>query len=220
MTDAPNKLSRRIAWLIVTAVTVYVATIEIRNALPRTMGYDEAWHFYVAVVSPVWYSLLAMSADTHPPLYYPPLRALASIGSDPFWPRLLSVIPTILCVPLWYALLRKLRINLPTAVVATVVLGSAYSFLHMGVLIRAYAITGVILLVALWFWIDMLPGGTGRPRRLSSIMSLLMFTLAMGFLYAGAFATTAVFTATLLVMAVNGNARQSVWRNWRQHSRG
>ena len=212
-----NKLPTLFAWLIVAGVTAYVTTTGIRNALPTTMGYDEGWHFYVAVVSPLWQSLLAMSADTHPPLYYPPLRALARIGSDPFWPRLLSVIPTILCVPLWYALQRKLGIKLAIAVVSTVILGSAYSFLHMGVLIRAYAITGVLIVAALWFWVDMLPGG-GRPRRLASVMSLLLFSLAMGFLYAGAFTTSAIFGATILVMAINGNARQAVLGNWRRHS--
>jgi hypothetical protein len=100
-----------------------------------------------------------------------------------------------------------------------VVLASAYSFLHVGVLVRSYAITSFLLLAALWFWIDLLPGSSGRPRRRSAVLSLALFSLAFGFLYVGAFATTAVFGATLLVMAISGDARRAIVDNWRQHSR-
>jgi len=219
MTTTHSKLAPTATLLTLLAITAYVAFVEISNALPKTMGYDEAWHIFVAVVSPRWHSALAMSADSHPPLYYPLLRALSRLGYDPFWPRLLSVVPTILCVPLWYSLLRKLKVGVLTALVGTVVLASAYSFLHVGVLVRSYAITVFLLIGALWFWIDLLPGSSGQPRRRSAVLSLALFSLAFGFLYAGAFATTAVFGATLLVMASSGDARQAIVDNWRQHSR-
>lgn len=214
-----HKLPHPAVLVALIGLTLYVAVTEIMHALPTTMGYDEGWHFFVAVVSPLWQSMLAMSADTHPPLYYPPLRALAHLGStDPFWPRLLSVIPTILCVPLWYALQRKLKVATVVALTTTAVLASAYSFLHMGVLIRAYAITGFIILAALWFWVDMLPGSSGRPRRRSALMSLLVFSLAMGFLYAGAFATTAYFGAAVLLMLLSADARKQIFGNWWRYS--
>lgn len=214
-----SALGRSIALLVVLAATVYVAVTEVIHALPKTLGYDEAWHAYVAVVSPLWKMALAVSADTHPPLYYPPLRALSRIGTDPFWPRLLSLVPTVLCVPLFYALLRKLRVQVVVALAATLVLASSYSFLHVGVLIRAYAATGFLLLAGLWFWVDMLPGTTGRPRRFAVIMALLMFSLAFGFLYAAVFATAAIVAATVLAMLPTKAGRTQVLSDWPRHSR-
>ena len=208
-----------VSLLAVLAATVYVAVTEVIHALPKTLGYDEAWHVYVAIVSPLWKTALALSADTHPPLYYPPLRALARIGNDPFWPRLLSLVPTVLCVPLWYALQRKLRIHVVVAVATTIVLASSYSFLHVGVLVRAYAPTGFLLLAALWFWLDMLPGSSGRPRRAASLMGLLVFSLAFGFLYAGVFATAAIIGATMLTMLLTTTGRSTVSADWLRYSR-
>ena len=218
MTFSLRNLPHPIALLILAGLTVYITVVTINYSLATTMGYDEHWHLYVATVSPLWKMVLAASSDFHPPVYYLPLRLLTKMGIDPFWSRLAAVIPTILSVPLWYFLLRKLRVNIPTALTATLVLATAYSFQHMGVLIRSYAPTAFLLLVGLWFWLDLLPGTRGKPSRWSAVMSLLFFTLAIGFLYAAAFFTSAVFGATLLVMAVNRDARQTIWDNWRRYS--
>jgi len=180
-------------------------------------SFDENWHTVFATLSPAWRAFLSMSDDTHPFLYYLLLRPFMWLGGDAWFARLLSIIPTLLTIPLWYALLRKLRISTGVALTFTVMLAVSFPFLDMGVMVRSYSLTVFMLLGALWFWADMVPGSLGRPSRWSSFLSLTLFGLAFLCLYAAGFVAAAVIGGTLLVMIASPALRSQILLNWRQH---
>lgn len=168
-------------------------------------GYDELWHTALAAVSPPWLSLQLISADVHPPLHYLLVRPLTRVGGDPFFARLAAIIPSILSVPLWYLLLRKMRVALVPALTGTLVLAISYSFIDVGVTVRSYSLATLLLLSGLWFWLDLLPdpdrAPAARPPRWSAVPALALFSLAFWTLYAAVFVTASLFLASLLVLA-------------------
>jgi len=204
-----------LALLLITAAVLWSM---VRISLAPTYGYDELWHVYLSSITPTWKFLLAASGDLHPPGHYVLLRPLLALGHDTVYPRLLSAIPAALTLPLLYALLRRWQIGAIAALTTVIVLASSINFLHLGVTVRAYALTVFLLLAALWFWSSLLPGVRGRPSRWATIASLTLFSLAFTTLYAAAFVTTAVFTATLLVMLFDASARSTIAANLRHYS--
>lgn len=205
-----NWLSR----VILLGVTISVALVQIKASMNPYYGYDEAWHLYLSSVSPLWKALEEMAVDPHPPLYYLMLRPLVSAGPEPFWPRLLSVVPAVLSIPLWYALLRKLNIARGVALTLTAVLASAHGFNELGVTVRAYSLAGFCLLGALWFWCDFVPGTRGKPSRLSLNAFLLLVTAAFWFAYYAVFFSVALIGATLIASLTNQNARGLLEKTW------
>ena len=206
------------ATLIVSTCMVAVAILLLRAGMVPRVAYDEAWHIFLATVSPAWKAFLAAASDLHPVPFYVLLRPFARLGEDPIWPRLLSIIPTVLTIPLLYSLLRKLTISRTVALTAVVVLASSFWFQSLGVTVRSYAFTTLVLLAALWFWLDMLPGEGRRASRRSAILSLMLFSLAFSALYAALLFTTTIFLATALVMAFDPACRRQTITNWRRFS--
>lgn len=213
---APQR--QRLPWLILSAITLGVAAAQIYFGLRPEVGFDETWHIYEGAERGLWRAFLAMSGDNHPPLHYLLIRAALQLGSDPIYARLPSIIATVLTVPLWYALLRKLGIRVAVALTATLILALSYDFLHLGVVVRAYSIAIMLILGALWFWTDLLPNTRGRPSRGSTIAALALFSLAFWTLYSAVFATIAIITATLMLMAVSRPARTTILHRLRTYS--
>jgi len=210
--------SRLIAALLLLITTVAVLLLQINWSLQPNYGYDEAWHVYLAGIGPGWKFLLAVAADPHPPIYYLLLRPFVSLGLDPIYPRLLSIIPAALTIPLLYALLRKLNIRASLALLTVMLLATAISFEQVGITVRSYSLTVFFLLAALWFWADLFPDSRGRPSRLSTIAALTLFALAFGCLYAAAFVSLAIFLATLLVMLAAPASGALIRQNLRRYS--
>lgn len=182
-------------------------------------GYDELWHTALAAVSPPWLSLQLISADVHPPLHYLLLRPLTRIGSEPFFPRLAAIVPSILSVPLWYLLLRKLRVKLAPALAATVILALSHSFIDVGVTVRSYSLATLLMLGGLWFWIDLLPARAGtdpKPSRWSAVLSLGLFSAAFWTLYVTVFMTASLFIGTLLVLLLQRPGPPGTGIAWRR----
>lgn len=205
-----------IACIVLMCAVAYVTLQQAYWGMMPNYGFDEYWHTVFAALSPAWRAFLTMSDDTHPFLYYLFLRPFVHSG-DPFFPRLLSILPTILTIPLWFLLLRKIRVSTGVALLSTVVLAVSFPFLDMGVMVRSYSLTVFILLLGLWFWADMVPGSNGRPSRWSSWASLTLFGIAFLCLYAAGFVTGALFGSTLLVMLLSPTLRRQIMDNWRQH---
>lgn len=198
--------------------TVYATALQIYWGTAPYYGYDELWHTALAAVSPPWVALQLISADVHPPLHYLLVRPLTRIGGDPFFPRLASIIPSILSVPLWFLLMRKLRIHTAVALTTTLVLVLSFSYQHIGIMVRSYSLAVFLLLAAVWFWIDLLPGSRGRPSRWSAVLSLALFTAAFWTLYVSVLVTASVMAATLLSTLLDRKQRHSIITNWRNHS--
>jgi len=200
-------------------ITALVAIIVTRTASTQSYGFDEVWHVTLGSLSPAWFAFLNMANDTHPPLYYLLLRPFTHAGSEPIYPRMLSILSALLTLPLWFFLQRKLRIKTAVALTTTFVLGVSFSFLSMGVMVRSYSLTIFLVLLALWFWLDMLPGVANRPSRRSAVFSLAAFTAAFWCLYISVFATVSIFAITLIMMLLNPAMGRTTLANWRQYSR-
>ena len=204
---------------IILLVTMMASTgMLVRWGMNPIVGFDEGWHAAIAYLQPLWIALQTASADTHPFLYYLLLRPLFLFDAHPFALRLLSIIPALLTLPLLFALLRRLRIDVGITLITIVVLALSFSFNQMGVMVRSYALTTFLLLGGVWFWLDMLADGPGRPSRRAAVSSLALFTAAFWCLYAAAFVTTAIIASTLAVMALSPRVRRQTWQNWRQYS--
>ncbi len=204
---------------IVLLVTMILSTgMLVRWGMNPNYGFDESWHAAIAYISPLWIALQTAAADVHPFLYYLLLRPLHLIDDHPFALRLLSIVPALLTIPLLFALLHRLRIATPIALTTIVILAASFSFNEMGVIVRSYALTTLLLLGALWFWIDMLPGAPGRPSRFSAVSSLALATTAFWCLYAAVLSSAALAAATVIMMVLNRRFGHQLWRNWRQYS--
>lgn len=203
--------------IVLLCAVAYVTLQQAYWGMKPTYGFDEYWHTVFAALSPAWRAFLTMSDDTHPFLYYLFLRPFVHASGDPFFPRLLSILPTILTLPLWFLLLQKLRVGTAMALLSTVILAISFPFLDMGVMVRSYSLTVFLLLLGIWFWADMTPGGGGRPSRLSAWAGPTLFGIAFLCLYAAGFVSGALFAGTLVVMAVDRPLRQQILDNWRRY---
>lgn len=204
--------------VVLLATAAYVAMMQMRYGAAPLYGYDEAWHLFLATIGPSWKTFLAASGDSHPPGYYLIMRQFFKVGQDPLFARLPTILATIITVPVFFALLRKVRVRPPVALASVVVLAVSFPFLTLGVTARQYSVTVLILLVAMWFWVKLLPGSKGRPSRWSAVFSLLLFSLAFTTMYASLLVTAALFGSLLISMAVNSDTRRDSLALWRRYS--
>ena len=105
-----NAISGRESILTLVLLTLATLGIGLLFALDPRWGYDEAWHLYLSTLSPWTKALEEGLVDAHPPLHHLLLMPMARFGPDPFWFRLPSVLAAVATVPLWYLLLRRLRV--------------------------------------------------------------------------------------------------------------
>jgi len=205
--------------IILIAATAYVSVMQFHYGVAPFFGYDEAAHYYLATLRPDWKFFLGASTDAHPPLYYLIMRAFIQLGPEPIYARLPTMLSTIIAVPLFFALLRKIRIRTPVALATTIILAASFPFLDLGMTTRSYSLAVLLMLAAFWFWVGMIPGSKKkRPSRGAAIGSLAFFVLAFSILYATLFATMALFGSALLLMAVDGRARKQIYQAWKHNS--
>jgi hypothetical protein len=111
-------------------------------------------------------------------------------------------------------------VRTPVALAPTVILAVSFPFLDLGMTTRSYSLAILLMLAAIWFWVGMIPGSKKKqPSRGAAIGSLLFFALAFSILYATLFATMALFGIALLLMAVDGRARNQIIQAWIHYSR-
>jgi len=205
--------------LAVAAATIAVAAAQLAMSLAPFYGYDEAWHLYLSTVSPLAKALEEMAVDPHPPLYYFLLRPLIAIGPEPFWPRLLSVGATVLTVPLWYLVLRKMDLARPVALTLTLVLAVSFDFNEMGPTVRAYSLAALCMVAALWYWGDFMGVAAARPSRTAWRAMLALLTAAFWFSYYALFFSTALALASLLAALSDSKVRSGLLTAWRRFFR-
>jgi hypothetical protein len=138
-------------------------------------GFDEQWHVFFAEVEPLRHSLLEILHDTHPPLAYLLLRPLTTPGDPVVWARLGSILPSLLSLPLVFAIWRRCaprpadeaaRPAAPWLAGAGVLaLAVGHVFVSLGVCIRSYAMSTCFLLIALHGAIALLQDPERHRRR-------------------------------------------------------
>jgi len=182
------------------------ATLVIEMAVsadPR-WGYDEAWHLYISTVSPWKKALEEAVVDAHPPLHYLFLAPLSWLGSSPLWCRLPSVAATVIAVPVWHFLLRRLGLSPVPALLGTYLLVTSFAFLEVGATVRAYSLGMLCLVVGLHAVAPLLPGAGRMPAVRQMLFVGFALSAAFWFMYAAVFVIAALCLAIALVV---------VWRD-------
>ncbi|UHD15885.1 hypothetical protein [Thiocapsa bogorovii] len=212
---------------IITLVLLTLATLGIGLlfALDPRWGYDEARHLYLSTVSPWTKALEEGLVDGHPPLHHLLLMPMARFGSDPFWFRLPSVLAAVLTVPLWYLLLRRLRVVREMALLGVVLLVTSFAFLELAVSVRSYSFGLLFLVVGLLAATTLVPrSGSGAPAPEAApqpqpLIAALGLSIAFALIYSALFVILGLILALALVWAVRAGrrfVRPLVWvRTWR-----
>ena len=185
--------------------------------LTWNLGYDESWHIFFAAHPLSEGHLREIAGDTHPPLPYFLMRPLVAIGSEPIWPRLLSILPA--CVQPWLfgAILRKLGVGRVVRLAIVLVFALSYTFAVVGVIVRSYSLATMCFLAALSAALDLLPDSE-RARRRSVVSALGFSTLGVVSLYAAGFSTALVAFGFAASALLAGSLR--LWiQPWRTHGR-
>ncbi|HSO84167.1 hypothetical protein [Thiocapsa sp.] len=220
-----DAMPRRESVLTLVLLTLATLGIGLLFALDQRWGYDEAWHLYLSTVSPWTKALEEGLVDAHPPLHHLLLMPMARFGPDPFWFRLPSVLAAVATVPLWYLLLRRLRVVPEMALLGVVLLITSFGFLELAVSVRSYSFGLLFLVIGLLAATTLVPrsasaamdlGYTPKPQPL---MAALGLSVAFGFIYSALFVALGLILALALMWAVRAGrrfARPLQWlRTWR-----
>ncbi len=218
-------MSRRESVLTLVLLTLATLGIGLLFALDPRWGYDEAWHLYLSTVSPWTKALEEGLVDAHPPLHHLLLMPMAQFGPDPFWFRLPSILAAVATVPLWYLLLRRLRVVPEMALLGVVLLITSFAFLELAVSVRSYSFGLLFLVIGLLAATTLVPrtasgaigpGSTPNPQPLTTALGL---AIAFAFIYSALFVTLGLILGLALMWAVRAGrrfARPLAWlRTWR-----
>lgn len=207
---------------ILTLALLILATLAIGLlfALDPRWGYDEAWHLYLSSVSPWTKALEESLVDAHPPLHHLLLVPMARFGPDPFWFRLPSVLAAVATVPLWYLLLRRLRVVPEMALLGVVLLVTSFAFLELAVSVRSYSFGLLFLTIGLLAATTLVPHagsnttGLGIGPRPQPLIAALGLTIALAFIYSALFPTLGLILALALVWAGRAGPRLRQTLEW------
>lgn len=212
--------------LIVTLVLLTLATLAIGLllALDPRWGYDEAWHLYLSTVSPWTKALEEGLVDAQPPLHHLLLVPMAQLGSDPVWFRLPSVLAATATVPLWFWLLRRLRVGPEMALLGVVLLITSFAFLGLAVSVRSYSFGLLFLIIGLLGATTLVPRGApgavtgaiglGTEPKPQPLIAALGLAIAFAFIYSALFVTLGLILALALVWAGRAGRRLQRMRDW------
>ena len=211
-TPAPVSTSERLFLFVVTGASLLWL---LWCGLSWNLGYDESWHIFFAAHPLSEGHLREIAGDTHPPLPYFLLRPLVAIGSEPIWPRLLSILPA--CVQPWLfsAVLRKLGVGRAVRLTIVLVFAASYTFSVVGVIVRTYSLATMCFLAALSSALDLLPDSAGASRR-AVVLALGFSTLGVLSLYAAGFSTLLVALGFCASALIAGSLRPWI-RPWLTH---
>ncbi len=136
--------------LILTALTLLAFLLRLVHLADVPPRWDEGWS--VAHASLGLLDLFTItSADVHPPLYYLLLGAWQTLlGTTLFGARFLSVLMSVLGVPLAYAAARAWSGNRRIGLYAAGFMAVLPLAVYYGAVIRMYALAPTFLLLAMW----------------------------------------------------------------------
>ncbi len=201
------------ASLALLALAILVAQVWLGTAWP--VSHDESWHIYFAShdIGVRW--ARDILADTHPPLSYALMRPLTWLGTDPIWPRLVSIVPSALQAPVMFMLLRRLGVARPFAWVATIAMAGSYTFTVLGVVIRSYSLAMMFLLCAIERMLAVMTTSAEPPSSRAVGAGLACASLAVWSVYPAGLALAALGSGGLLALAACRRGRASVLRTVR-----
>jgi hypothetical protein len=182
--------------LALVAISLCALALQLVCAFTWPLSFDESWHVFFAELRPLRKVVAEIRSEGHPPLVYLLLRPFADLGSEPGWPRLLSVLAALPQPYLVFRIARRVGVSGGVALFAAGIFALSHSFTTMSVVVRAYGIAELFLLLGMIAWLDLLFGGPGADRR-TFLAFAFASTLAAWCEYPAALVTGALLAATL-----------------------
>ncbi len=151
------------------AVIAVSAIVRILFALHDGLGYDSAWHVFIARQSSWDGFWLEVENNAHPPLFYLTLVASVELfGSSLLAYRAVSIAATLASTWLLARVTARLTSNAWTGVVAAVAFGLSFTALDVSLEVRAYALAVTFMLAAFVPYLDWMhaPAEISRSKRM------------------------------------------------------
>ena len=195
--------------VVLGAVTLGVLSLQLTLACSWHTNHDESWHVYFAAHDFGVDLFRDLLRDTHPPLSYLLARPLTALGTDPVWPRLTSILPSLVQVWLMFSILRRLGVHPVLSHGVTIAMVVSHHFTVLGVILRSYSLATMFTLAALDQTLRAMQcAGSGR----AGTLSLLFATLAVWSVYPAGL-TIAAFGASTWLCCRFVTAREAT-RRW------
>jgi len=204
--------------LFLLIIMLCALALQLICGLSYPLGYDECWHIFYAAVDPLSKSLEELRKDAHPPLPYLLLRPLVRAGDHRIWPRLISILAGIIQIPLFFLIVRKLKVARPVAYLGTAVFTGSHVFTVISITVRAYSIATLFLMAAILQMLNLLPE-TGKPARSHALGALAFLSLAVWCLYSSLLVTGVMALAMILLGLSDRRFGRNLLNNWRAHTR-
>jgi uncharacterized membrane protein len=151
------------------AVIAVSAIVRIVFASQDNLGYDSAWHVFIARQSSWDDFWLEIKNNAHPPLFYLTLVAAVELfGRSLLAYRAVSIAATLASVWLLAHLTARLTSNVWIGVVAAAAFGLSFTALDVSLEVRAYALAGALMLAAFVPYLDWIraPAEIGWGKRI------------------------------------------------------
>lgn len=140
--------------LLLLVILLAAFALRLYRLHERVLWYDEAFSVFLAEQD-LAAIVRGTAADIQPPLYYLLLHFWRALGDQLFVMRFPSVVLSLLCVPLVYALARKL-VSSRAAIFAMLFVAIAPFQIHYAQELRMYALLVCALLVYLYAFVSLL----------------------------------------------------------------
>jgi hypothetical protein len=152
-------------WIVVLGIALLAVAVEVRLARQWELGYDETWHVFASTVEPVSQLVAELKNEAHPPLYYLLLRLTTPRGDSLLWPRIASIVPSVVTIVLVFLCARSLRIARPLALLASFGFAAAPAQLNMAVSARGYSLATMFTVWAYLHCLALLRRPTDAPGK-------------------------------------------------------
>ena len=100
----------RVDRLILAGICAVAFALELHLSRQWFLGFDDTWHVFIAGVEPFRQFIDELRWEAHPPLSYFLMRWLTPLHGSILWPRLVSMVPSILTVVLAYRCAAVMRL--------------------------------------------------------------------------------------------------------------
>jgi len=163
------------------------------------LGYDETWHIFQAAAEPFRFFLVELKSETHPPLSHLLLRWLTPLHGAALWPRMVSIVPSLVTMLLTFRCALEMRISRPIAHLAVLILAVSTVDINIAACVRSYSLSTMLTLAAYLCLLRILRDPSqGQGRAVGGFVGAAL--LAMWTTYCAGF----VVGAALVVLALQG----------------
>jgi hypothetical protein len=198
--------------VLLCATTGLALVLQVASALRWNPGHDEIWHLLYAKVLPFRAFIAEIKHEAHPPLTHLLRRSFVP-REDAFllWPRLLSVLPGTLLVPVLFATARRLGLATPSCLAGTFFVALSHAHTTVSVTVRSYAFAMLFVMCAHLVFLSVWRRPSNATRWSLAVL-LGCSAVAMLSLYASALPLAAMCCAILMLRPDPLRAAGELWK--------